>query len=116
MDDEEALRDLGTTFLNRFGYKVITAKDGQEALEIYHREGNDISLIILDLNMPRMDGKQCLEAVLRVNPNAKAVLASGYAEGGPVNGIMTGGAMGFVQKPYDMRQLLNTIREILDKN
>ena len=116
VDDEEALRDLGTTFLNRFGYKVITAKDGQEALEIYHREGNDISLIILDLNMPRMDGKQCLEAVLRVNPNAKAVLASGYAEGGPVNGIMTGGAMGFVQKPYDMRQLLNTIREILDKN
>ena len=56
MDDEDDIRDLGATLLNRFGYKVITANNGKEALEIYQREGDSISLIILDLIMPVMDG------------------------------------------------------------
>jgi len=63
-----------------------------------------------------MDGRRCLAEVLRINPNAKVVLASGYSESGPASGAMAGGAKGFVQKPYNMRQLLTTIREILDKN
>jgi two-component system, cell cycle sensor histidine kinase and response regulator CckA len=116
VDDEEALRHLGTTLLSRFGYKVITAINGKEALEIYQREGDSISLIILDLIMPVMDGKQLLAEVLRINPNAKVVLASGYSESGPANGVTAAGAKGFVQKPYDMRELLAKIREILDKD
>jgi two-component system cell cycle sensor histidine kinase/response regulator CckA len=102
--------------LNRFGYKVITANDGKDALEIYQRDGDSISLIILDLIMPVMDGKQCLAEILRINPNAKVVLASGYSEGGQASGATAAGATGFVQKPYDMRQLLTTVREVLDKN
>jgi hypothetical protein len=57
VDDDQAVRDLGTNFLNRFGYNAITANDGKEALEIYQREGERISLVILDLSMPEMDGK-----------------------------------------------------------
>ena len=66
--------------------------------------------------MPVMDGKQCLAEILRINPNAKVIIASGYSESGPASGVMSVGAKGFVQKPYDMRQLLTTIREILDKD
>ena len=116
MDDDDNIRDLGATLLIDFGYKVITANDGKEALEIYQRESYSISLIILDLIMPVMDGKKCMAEVLRIDPNAKIIIASGYSESGSANGAMVVGAKGFVQKPYNMRQLLTTIREILDKD
>jgi two-component system, cell cycle sensor histidine kinase and response regulator CckA len=64
--------------------------------------------------MPEMDGKKCLAEVLRVNPKAKVVLASGYSEAGSASGAMAGGAKGFVQKPYNMREFLITIRSVLD--
>ncbi len=116
VDDEQSLRELGSRLLNEYGYRVMTASNGKEALELYQREGASISLIILDLVMPEMDGRKCLAEVLRVNPKARVVLASGYSEGGPGSGAMTGGAKGFVHKPYNMRQLLTTIREILDSD
>jgi PAS domain S-box-containing protein len=116
VDDEDYIRDLGTTLISQFGYKVITANNGKEALEAYQREGKSISLIILDLIMPEMDGRKCMEEILRVNPNAKVIIASGHSESGSANGVIAAGAKGFVQKPYNMKQLLTTIREILDKN
>jgi PAS domain S-box-containing protein len=114
VDDEDDIRDLGATLISQFGYKVITANNGKEALEAFQREGNCISLIILDLIMPEMDGRKCLEEILRVNPNAKVIVASGHSESGSANNVMAAGARGFIQKPYNMRQLLTTIREILD--
>jgi two-component system, cell cycle sensor histidine kinase and response regulator CckA len=115
VDDEDDIRDLGATLISQFGYKVITANNGKEALEVYQREGNCISLIILDLIMPVMDGRQCLTEILRVNPNAKVIIASGHLESGSARDVMAVGAKGFVPKPYDMRQFLTTIREILDE-
>ena len=79
VEDEEDLRDLGTTLLNRFGYKVISAGNGKEALEIYQMEKDKISLILLDLIMPEMDGRKCLAEILRIDPNAKVIIASGYS-------------------------------------
>jgi two-component system cell cycle sensor histidine kinase/response regulator CckA len=114
VDDEESIRDFATALLNNFGYKVITASNGKEALEIYQREGHSISLTILDLIMPVMDGRQFLTGVLRINPDAKIVIASGASEGGPASEARVAGAKGFVQKPYDMRQLLSMVREVLD--
>jgi two-component system, cell cycle sensor histidine kinase and response regulator CckA len=114
VDDEEPLRKLGSRILNEYGYRVMTASNGKEALELYQRECDSISLIILDLIMPEMDGKKCLAEVLRVNPKAKVVLASGYSEVGSASGSMAGGAKGFVQKPYNIRQLLTMIRSVLD--
>ncbi len=116
VDDDDVVRDLGATLLVDFGYKVIAASNGKEALEIYHREGERISLIILDLIMPEMDGMKCLAEVLRVNPKAKVIIASGYSESGSGSGAMARGAKGYVPKPYNIRQLLNAIREILDNN
>ena len=114
MEDEEVLRELGTELLNSFGYEVITASNGKEALEIYKREGERISLVILDLIMPEMDGKQCLVEILRVDPKARILIASGYSENGPIKGTSLTGARGFVEKPYNMGKLLQTIRDVLD--
>ncbi|MFA6223665.1 MAG: PAS domain S-box protein [Desulfomonilaceae bacterium] len=116
VDDEEDLRILGTTLLNRFGYQVITAGNGKEAVEVYLREKERIALIVLDLIMPVMDGRQCLAEILRINPKAKVIITSGYSEWGPADGVMAAGAKGFVEKPYNMRHLLATAREVLDKN
>ncbi|MDQ1240098.1 MAG: two-component system, cell cycle sensor histidine kinase and response regulator CckA [Thermodesulfobacteriota bacterium] len=114
VEDDDAIRELGVGLLNEFGYKVITAGNGIEALEIYQLEVGSISLVILDLIMPEMDGRKCLEKILRVNPKAKVIIASGYSESGSGSGAMAGGEKGFVQKPYNMRQLLTTIRDLLD--
>ncbi|MCX5871624.1 MAG: PAS domain S-box protein [Deltaproteobacteria bacterium] len=116
VDDDEVLSELGTALLNRFGYEAITAGNGKEALEIYQREGKSISLVILDLIMPEMDGRECLAEILRIDPNAKILIASGYSESGPANGAVAAGAKGFVEKPYNMRKLLTTVRDVLDED
>ncbi|MGC8660092.1 MAG: PAS domain S-box protein [Desulfomonilaceae bacterium] len=116
VDDDDVVRDLGATLLVDFGYKVIAASNGKEALEIYQREGERISLIILDLIMPEMDGMKCLDKIIQVNPKAKVIIASGYSESVSDSGAMALQAKGFVHKPYNMRQLLTKVREILDKN
>jgi two-component system cell cycle sensor histidine kinase/response regulator CckA len=116
VDDEESLRKVNSRLLYKYGYRVIMASNGKEALEIYQREGESISLIILDLIMPVMDGRKCLEEILRVNPNAKVIIASGDSEKGLANFIRGKRVKGFVNKPYDIRELLTTIREVLDKD
>ena len=114
VDDDDEIKDLGATLLNSFGYAVVRAGNGKEALEIYQRDRESISLVILDLIMPVMDGRQCLAEILRIDPHAKVIIASGYSEGAPANGVMELGVKRFVHKPYNMRQLLTTVRDILD--
>jgi CheY-like chemotaxis protein len=116
VDDEESIREIGARILTQYGYRAITAVNGKEALEIYQMEKDGIALVLLDLIMPVMDGKKCLEEILKVKHNAKVIVASGYSEGGPASEAMAGGSKGFVQKPYDMRQLMTAIREVLDEN
>jgi two-component system, cell cycle sensor histidine kinase and response regulator CckA len=84
-------------------------------LQTYKNKGQQtISLIVLDLIMPEMDGKQCLKEVLKVNPEVKVLVASGYSADGPTKEALKGGAKGFVSKPFDMGQLLQTVRMVLD--
>jgi PAS domain S-box-containing protein len=116
VEDEEVLRELGTELLNGFGYEVITAGNGREALDIYQTEGKRIALVILDLIMPEMDGRQCLKEILGVDPKARILIASGYSENGPITRTSLAGARGFVEKPYDMRKLLGMVRQVLDED
>ena len=74
----------------------------------------NISLVILDIIMPRMDGKECLEQLLRINPAVKVIISSGVGHYDLINDIVKIGAKGAVNKPYSMRQLLGMVREVLD--
>ena len=116
VDDDDAVRDWCQELLGSFGYEVITAGNGKEAVEMCQTMGDSISLVILDLIMPVMDGRQCLAEILRIKPSAKVIIASGYSESGPTSRSMTGGAKGFVEKPYNESQLLTTIRKVLDQD
>ena len=114
VDDEELVRDLGKRILDRSGYTVVTAVNGKDALDMYKEKGDKISLVILDLVMPQMGGKECAQELLKLNPQAKVLVASGYASGGTRSDASQLGARGFVRKPYNIKQLLQSVRDILD--
>jgi len=114
VDDEEILRDIGKDILEKFGYTVLLAADGESALELYRENPEDISLVILDIVMPGMGGKECLEEILKVNPQAKVVMASGYSINGRVKEVLDGGARAFIKKPYELKQMLAEVRKVLD--
>jgi len=116
VDDEESIRDLGERILTQAGYTVLTAGNGQEALEVYQEQQADISLVILDLIMPEMGGRQCLEELLKIDSDAKVLIASGLSVNGPTREAIKGQTRGFVGKPFDMSQLLQTVRKVLDED
>jgi len=116
VEDWEMVRKLGVTILEKFGYTVLSACDGQEALEVYEKEQGNIALVVLDIIMPRMDGKECLEELLRINPAVKVIISSGVGHYDLINDIVKIGAKGAVNKPYSMRQLLGMVREVLDED
>jgi two-component system, cell cycle sensor histidine kinase and response regulator CckA len=114
VDDEEFLQDLGKRILERSGYTVLIAANGKEALNLYRRERGKISLVILDLIMPEMGGKQCLEELLRIDPKARVLIASGFAANGQTKEAIEKGARGFVDKPYNVKRMLQAVRGVLD--
>jgi CheY-like chemotaxis protein len=115
VDDEPPIRELGKRILERAGYKTLTAGDGEEALAIYRKEQSRIALVLLDLVMPGMGGKQCLEKLLEINPNLKVLIASGYSAGSSTKDILAAGAKAFVSKPFDVRLMLEKVRKTLDE-
>jgi len=116
IDDEESIRDLGSQILHQFGYTVLTASDGESGLELYGKERGKIDLVILDLIMPGMGGRRCLEELIKMDPKVKVVIASGYSVDGPTKEGLEIGAKNFVSKPYAMRQMLKVVREVLDQD
>jgi two-component system cell cycle sensor histidine kinase/response regulator CckA len=116
VDDEEYVRDLASRILSRAGYRVITAEDGRQAVDVYAKEKSNISLVILDLIMPKVGGKQCLDKLLKIHPGSNVLIASGHSDGKNREELLRAGAKGFVGKPFRIAQLLKTVRQILDEN
>jgi two-component system cell cycle sensor histidine kinase/response regulator CckA len=114
VDDEEGIRTLGARILSQAGYEVLTAETGQKALEVYRSKKEGISLVVLDLVMPQMGGKECLQELLKIDPEAKVIIASGFSRNGVTNASVEAGAREFVGKPYKVTQLLQTVRKVLD--
>lgn len=115
VDDDESVTSLGESMLTEIGYKVITAVNGKKALEVFKRRGDEISLVILDLNMPEMNGQRCLREIMKINGAARVIVASGYTEANPAGEVIALGARAFIEKPYDIMKLLQMIRNILDE-
>ncbi len=116
VDDEESVRTLAHRTLSVAGYTVMVASDGAEALDVYNKSGKDIDLVILDLMMPKMGGAQCLNELLKVDPAAKVIIASGHSGEGGRDEYIRFGAKDFVEKPYESRILLNIVRFVLDSD
>jgi CheY-like chemotaxis protein len=115
VDDDDPIRELGTRMLIMGGYHVITAKNGKDALEAYRVKQQDISLVILDLMMPEMGGKRCLEELLKLDPSIRVLMASGYLDQNSDQVSLSQGAKGFIPKPFELSHLLDTVRSTLDE-
>lgn len=116
VDDEEFVGELGARILTKAGYTVLTAGDGQEALDLFKKERSRISLVILDLIMPKMGGKDCLKGLLTIDPKLKVLVASGLSENSSPRQSIEMGAKGFVSKPFRIKEFLGQVRKILDES
>src|ERR1019366_8753946 len=111
VDDEEPIRNLAQKVLKRFGYRVLLAADGAEAVSLYQSRRNEIALVITDMMMPVMDGPATIVALKAINPEVKIVSSSGMASEGGVAKAMAAGVKHFIPKPYTADILLDTLHE-----
>jgi two-component system cell cycle sensor histidine kinase/response regulator CckA len=115
IDDEDMIIDVTSRMLKKLGYKFLIAQSGHEALELFAAEKNHIDLVILDMIMPGMGGKDTYEALKKINPDVKILLSSGYSISGEAMELINRGCNGYIQKPFSYAQLSLRMREILDK-
>jgi DNA-binding response OmpR family regulator len=115
VDDEASVAGLAIEILKKSGYTVLVAPDGETALRIYGKERKRIALVLLDLIMPGMGGSRCLEELLRMNPEIRVIVASGVVADGYRQEVLDAGARDFLQKPYEMNELVRRVRSVLDE-
>jgi CheY-like chemotaxis protein len=114
VDDEDFVTLLAQRVLADEGYRVVTAKDGFQAIEIFRKLQGQISLVLLDFTMPVMDGADVFNELLQIDQAAPVVLSSGFAEQERLRGMLSRGLRGFIPKPYTQHKLLSQIRSTLD--
>ena len=115
VDDDEMILEVGEEMLGAMGYKVLLAKGGREAVEIYKAKKNEIDVVVLDMIMPDMAGGEVYDTMKEINPDIKVLLSTGYSIEGQAREILDRGCDGFIQKPFGVKELSGTIREILDQ-
>lgn len=115
VDDEESLRLLAKDMLETLGYKVLTACNGFEAIEIYRERTDEIALVVLDMVMPGMDGRDLFYEIRRLDPAASVIIASGYCPAQVVEELSDAGVDGIVSKPYQSDDLASEIRRIINR-
>jgi len=113
VDDEEVIREVGEKILRVLGYEVLVAKGGLEAIELFKQYHDSIDLVLLDIIMPEMGGGQVYDRLKEISPEVKVLLLSGYSIEGEASKMMARGCNGFLQKPFDLTQLSQSIQEIL---
>jgi CheY-like chemotaxis protein len=114
VDDELFIAEGLCDILKANGYEAITAGCGERALELYAERCDSIDLVVLDLGMPGMGGKKCLELLMQQNPRLKVIVASGYDAATHAESVKKIGAKAFISKPYSIASLLRTIEEALE--
>jgi two-component system, cell cycle sensor histidine kinase and response regulator CckA len=112
VDDEPVVRASTAEMLERIGYTVLEARDGLEALETFRRAPGEISLVLLDLTMPRMDGHETLRELQKLQPDVKVILCSGYHEQEAMKETRLGDSVGFLPKPFRFRDLRSALEKL----
>jgi PAS domain S-box-containing protein len=113
VDDEEAVREVTADLLRELGYDVATAVDGLDAVEYYTHHASEVDLILVDLVMPRMGGRECFRALKALNPGVRTVLCTGYGFNIAAQELLDEGVMDFIAKPYEMGRLSSVVSRTL---
>lgn len=113
VEDEAAVREVGQNLLEHLGYQVLTATNGRQALEVYERHQDQIALVLTDLVMPEMGGKELFYALRERNPRVKVVVLTGYPLGGESEDLLVDGIAGWLQKPLRLSPLAQIVNRTL---
>jgi two-component system, cell cycle sensor histidine kinase and response regulator CckA len=113
VDDESVNLETIKEFLNTLGYKILTAQSGKDAIELYRERPGEIQLVILDMIMPEMNGKETLMKLMELDKDVCVLLSSGYSINGEAAKILEMGCKGFIQKPFRIEELSRQIRNVL---
>jgi two-component system, cell cycle sensor histidine kinase and response regulator CckA len=114
VDDEAMIISVGRGLLESLEYTILTAQDGPSALAIYKESKDRIDLVILDMVMPEMNGGEVFDELKKINSNVKVLLSSGYSLNGQASKIINRGCVGFIQKPFTIRDIASQLRRIFD--
>jgi PAS domain S-box-containing protein len=115
VDDEESILEVGKELLELIGYRVMIARDGNEAVKIYRKYKDKIDVIVLDMVMPGMGGGEAYDRMKKINPDVKVLLASGFSIDGEASNILNRGCNGFIQKPFTVRELSRAMERVTGK-
>ncbi|RLB02671.1 MAG: hypothetical protein DRG83_08160, partial [Deltaproteobacteria bacterium] len=115
VDDEEGVARVAVEILSRFGYDVVWAASGEEAVELFEKTNKRFDLIILDYMMPKMDGLACMKKIRSIDEAVKILFATGFVSDIPFDELYQHGANGVIQKPFDVDDLLAAVRRTLDE-
>lgn len=114
-DDEQSVRNVGKHMIKKLGFDVLTARNGQEAIEVFKENQADIVGVLLDLTMPEKNGAEVFSEIKKLNPRIKVILSSGYNEPDATMQFVGMGLAGFIQKPYVSKELVTKIIEVMSK-
>lgn len=112
VDDEKLFQKLARDMLKKFGYQVKVCENGKAAVEYYKKSWKQVDLVLLDMVMPEMNGKETFLALQKINPLVKVILSSGFSMDEDAQEILNQGVLGFIQKPFDANELGKVIDEV----
>lgn len=115
VDDEQIVIDVSTEMLQLIGYKVLAANGGQNAIALYQEHIKEIDVVLLDLIMPGMSGKEVFDELYQINPDVRVVLSSGYSIDSLARKILDRGGSAFIQKPFGLKALSQKLQQVLEQ-
>lgn len=115
IDDEDAILEIASIMIEDMGFKTITASDGIEGVNAYRQNQDEITVVLLDMTMPKMDGLECFQELQKINNDVIVILSSGYNEQDAISHFTSKSLAGFIQKPYRSEALEQVIRIAIDK-
>ena len=113
IEDEELLLDLLKEMLEDEGYRVLTAADGPQAVDLYRTEKEKVSLVLSDMGLPSMGGWEVLQQLKAINPFVKVILSSGFMDSKVRQDMLSAGAKDFIQKPYMPEKVIQKIQDTI---
>jgi PAS domain S-box-containing protein len=115
VDDEELVRNVLVRMLASVGFEAVAAASGEEAVAYYREHGRDVAAVVIDFRMPGMDGRECYQALKAMDPDVRAVLATGGGAGESMQDLLDDGVDALVKKPFDLAGLDATLRRVLER-
>jgi CheY-like chemotaxis protein len=115
VDDEAAVREITRQTLEAYGYRVLLAADGVEAVTLYSKHQNDIALVLTDMRMPVMDGSTTIQVLMKMNPEVCIIAASGINSNSGIAKAAGTGVRQFLPKPYTAETILRALHNVLNE-